>query len=287
VKLKVKGGARLEIQVGEKPAINGELCEKRRWGCGGEAAFELGVRLQDLMSRALVDELVVFDRSYLGHAGLPADPTQRLFDDRKKSGLKLKFAGPHTWCVGPRPTAVGGWGGTFAKNPIEIIDAVDPARMQAGFKLLFAEADGRRRALYQWGNDGKWTAIDIPREVTAVLDRFNADCEPARVTAYFVAGAGGAARRGVSPFTPRKVVDLVEQNKLRLTCGGAPTLRFPGGGIGFMVDVETVKSGAFYWTAIPAVVAPLEWTMRRNDFEAVGGLVGEIKNVSELGRAPR
>lgn len=282
VKMKVRGGARLELQVGEKPVINGEVCDKRRWACGGDAAFELSIRLQEPMAAGVVDEIVVFDRSYLGHAGPAAEQTQRLFDDRKKSGLKLKFAGPHTWCVGPRPTAVGGWGGTFAKDPLEIIEAVDPTRMKAGFTLLFVEADGRRRALYRWRGDGNWTAIDIPRAVATVLDRFHADCEPARVSAYFVAGAGGAARRGVSPFTPRKVVELVERSKLRLTCGGAPTLRFPGGGIGFMVDVETVKPGAFYWTPIPAVVAPLEWTMRRADFEAVGGRVDEIRDVRGL-----
>ena len=38
-----------------------------------------------------------------------------------------------------------------------------------------------------------------------------------------------------------------------------------------MVDVEKVMSGAFSWIPTPATVCPVEYTMTREDFAAMGG----------------
>ena len=51
----------------------------------------------------------------------------------------------------------------------------------------------------------------------------------------------------------------------------------PGGGITFMVDVERVKAGSFYWTPTPATICPLEYTMELKDYEKMGGHVEAMK----------
>ena len=49
-----------------------------------------------------------------------------------------------------------------------------------------------------------------------------------------------------------------------------------------MVDVEEVKPGAFYWTAAPAIVAPLEFTLTYEDYVKIGGFAENVKPLSEV-----
>ena len=46
------------------------------------------------------------------------------------------------------------------------------------------------------------------------------------------------------------------------------------GGITYMVDVTQMPVGAFGYVPTPALVAPIEFTMRREDYAALGGHVG-------------
>jgi hypothetical protein len=66
----------------------------------------------------------------------------------------------------------------------------------------------------------------------------------------------------------------------RLSIGGAPAFILPGGGINFMVDVERVVTKAFTWVPTPATVAPVEYTMTRETYAAIGGHVDRIVDVS-------
>ena len=65
--------------------------------------------------------------------------------------------------------------------------------------------------------------------------------------------------------------------KAHLTVGGAPGFVLPGGGITFMVDVERVQEGSFYWTPTPATICPLEYTMELKDYEEMGGHLEAMK----------
>jgi len=67
-----------------------------------------------------------------------------------------------------------------------------------------------------------------------------------------------------------------------VTCGGAPVYVWPGGGITFMVDVTRVPENAFGYVPTPALVAPIEFTMRLSDYEALGGHMSEVRPVSSL-----
>jgi hypothetical protein len=56
----------------------------------------------------------------------------------------------------------------------------------------------------------------------------------------------------------------------------------PGGGITFIVDVEQVGPDSFYWVPTPAMVAPVEYTITREDFIAIGGHKDTIRPLSEV-----
>lgn len=59
--------------------------------------------------------------------------------------------------------------------------------------------------------------------------------------------------------------------KAHLTIGGAPAYVYPGGGINFIVDTAKVVNHAFTWVPTPATVAPVEYTMTKEDYAMIGG----------------
>ena len=97
----------------------------------------------------------------------------------------------------------------------------------------------------------------------------------------FIGGAGGSARAGITK-RPLKLNEAIRERKAKLTIGGAPTFIMPGGGITFVVNVEEVKSNFFYWVPTPAVVTPMEYTMIREDYLAIGGHAQAIRPLSEV-----
>jgi hypothetical protein len=94
-----------------------------------------------------------------------------------------------------------------------------------------------------------------------------------------VGGAGGSARAGVVRY-PIRLTKAVHQSKASLTVGGAPVFVLPGGGINFLVDVERVKTGFFYWTPTPATICPIEYTMKLLDYDEMGGHLEAMKPFS-------
>ena len=73
-----------------------------------------------------------------------------------------------------------------------------------------------------------------------------------------------------------------------VTSGGAPVYVWPGGGITFMVDVTRLPAGAFGYVPTPALVAPIEFTLRLADYAALGGHMDDVRPLAFAeGRAPR
>lgn len=110
----------------------------------------------------------------------------------------------------------------------------------------------------------------MPGPVARVVDRIGENCEPSLATVLFVAGAGGSLRAGVTEnpvLLTRSIKDLL----VKVTCGGAPAYVWPGGGITVMVDVARMPARSLRWVPTPAIVAPIEFTMRLSDYRALGG----------------
>jgi hypothetical protein len=121
----------------------------------------------------------------------------------------------------------------------------------------------------------------MPAPVKKVVDRIGENCEPALATVLFVGGAGGSLRAGVTEnpvLLTRSIKDLLT----RVTCGGAPAYVWPGGGITVMVDVTKMPANSFGTVPTPAIVAPIEFTMRRDVYAALGGHVDRIQGVQQV-----
>ena len=69
---------------------------------------------------------------------------------------------------------------------------------------------------------------------------------------------------------------------VRVTMGGAPVYVWPGGGITVMVDVTRLPRNAFGSVPTPALVAPIEFTMGRDAYEALGGHMEEVTSLEEV-----
>ena len=57
---------------------------------------------------------------------------------------------------------------------------------------------------------------------------------------------------------------------------------WPGGGITVMVDVMQLPRNAFGYVPTPALVAPIEFTLRKDDYQSLGGHMDSIVDLSAL-----
>ncbi len=271
ISLKVKDGARLEVQVGQEPVIDGRKAEKMRVGCGSATA---GLFARFFEQAA--DEIIVLDHHitslFTHHA---AGRCLGL----KPSGLDLtyrlstpgRYFGEHG----------SGWGGTDIESPLDIVKSVDLSVSKPGLRLLITETTGQNAALFVLDEEGRFQPAELTPQVREAVAAIAETCQESRVSAVYVAGVGGSARAGVARY-PLRLTRAVHASQANLTCGGAPVFVLPGGGITFMVDVEQVCLGAFSWVPTPATVAPIEYTMRLEDYEAMGGHVEAIKPFKAL-----
>jgi hypothetical protein len=266
VKLRIENGSRLLLQVGKPPVIDGRQVAKMRVGCGSATLGIFAPLLKDA-----ADEVVVLDAHI---TGLLSRHVAGRFAGVKPTGMALKFTqstpgryfGDHG----------AGWGGTSITDSPAVIDRIDMTVGWPGMTVLVTETTGQNGALFQVDADGTLHEIPLTGKARFALKAIADSCEPSRVSAVYTAGSGGSARAGVTRF-PIKLTQAVHAGKARLTVGGAGGFIWPGGGISFLVDVERVLPGSFYWTPTPATICPLEYTMLVSDYEAMGGHVAAMK----------
>ncbi|RJR50614.1 MAG: 4Fe-4S dicluster domain-containing protein [Desulfobacteraceae bacterium] len=269
VRVAVREGAKLDIQVGCAPVINGRTPENMRVGCGSAT---LGLFAPLLLEAA--DEVIILD-SHL--TSLMSEHAAGVFAGAKPSGVRLKFRmstpgryfGDHG----------GGWGGTSIVNPLDVIAGVDRESARPGMRVLVTETTGRNAALFELTESGSLRQIPLSEAGARAVGAISSSCEPSRVSAMYMGGSGGSARAGVALY-PVKLTRAVHSSKAHLTIGGAPAFVMPGGGINFMVDVERVKEGTFYWTPTPATICPIEYTMEVTEYERMGGHMEAMKPFS-------
>ena len=122
---------------------------------------------------------------------------------------------------------------------------------------------------------------DGPQNVQRVVEKIAENCEDALATVLFTGGAGGSLRAGVTD-SPVELTRAIKRALVNVTCGGAPAYVWPGGGITIMVDVSRMPEKSFGTVPTPAVVAPIEFTMRRVDYTALGGHVESIRSLQDV-----
>lgn len=266
LKVRIENGSRLTIQVGKPPIIDGKEVAKMRVGCGSAT---LGIFAPQL--KAVADEVVVLDSHV---TGLLSEHVAGTFAGAKPSGVHLIF--PQSTPGRYFGDHGAGWGGTSIEDPATVIASVDMTIAWEGMRILVTETTGQNGAMFAVQADGSLQSVELTAKAAAALQNIADCCEPAHVSAMYTAGTGGSARAGVTRY-PIKLTHAVHEGKASLTVGGAPTALMPGGGISFLVDVERVKEGAFSWTPTPATICPVEYTMTKEDYEAIGGHVEAMK----------
>lgn len=271
VKLSIKGGANLEIQVGKPPVINGKSASKMRVGCGSATA---GLFARFFLDAA--DEVIVLD-SHITSLFTHHAAGRHL--GRRPSGLKLSYTlstpGRYFGRSG------GGWGGTDILDPLDIISSVDQKSTCPGSTLLITETTGERAGLFELSEDGVFESIPLTPGAIKAVRAIAETCQESLVSALYVGGVGGSARAGVVKY-PLRLTRAVHEKRATLTCGGAEVFVLPGGGVTFYVDVSKVQKGSFTWAPTPSTIAPIEYTMRLDDYEAMGGHMEAVKPFSAI-----
>ena len=99
-----------------------------------------------------------------------------------------------------------------------------------------------------------------------------------------MAGAGGSLRAGVTE-NPVRLTRSVRDALTKVTLGGVPAYVWPGGGITLMVDVARMPEKSFGYVPTPALVAPIEFTLRADDYAALGGYASRAVSLDDVLRA--
>jgi hypothetical protein len=266
VRVRVEGGSSLELQVGRRPVIDGNIDDVMRVGCGSAT---LGLFAGLFIEAA--DEVIVLD-SHL--TGLMSEHAAGLYVGARPSGVRLRFKrstpGRYFGDHGK------GWGGTSIIDPTDIIDSIDMNATKPGMTIMVTETTGRKAAMFKVTGKGELEEIELTPKAKSAIAELADSCQESRVSAVYCGGSGGSARAGVARY-PIKLTRAVHSMKARLSVGGAATFVLPGGGINFMVDVEKVMPGAFTWVPTPATFCPIEYTMTLEDYLDMGGHQEAIK----------
>jgi 6-hydroxynicotinate reductase len=273
VELEVEGGSRLTVQAGKAPIINGEAEERMRVGCGSAT---IGIFAQQWHGHA--DEVIVVDDHI---TGVLSEHQAGRFLGMKPSGIRVRGrkSTPGRYFQVANPGL--GWGGTDVEDPLTIIEKIDPKTAWPGMRLLMVSTTGEDSAYFRLDDQLKPVSEDMPAAVRKVVDRIGENCEPALTTVLFMAGAGGSLRAGVTE-NPIRLTRSVREALVRVTSGGAPVFIWPGGGITYMVDVAAMPDNAFGYVPTPAIVGPIEFTMRLEDYRALGGHMGSVRPLDDV-----
>ena len=278
VELTIDGGATVVVQAGYPPIVNGVAEERMRVGCGSAT---IGMFAKQWHGK--VDEVVVVDDHITGV--LREHQAGKLLDI-PDTGIKMKGrrSTPGRYFQVAEPGT--GWGGTRISDPLSVLGPFNPKEARPGLTMLMVSTTGEHAAYYVLDEALKPVESEMPLDLKLSVERIQENCEPALCTVLFMGGAGGSLRAGVTD-NPVRLTRSVKDALTRVTSGGAPVYVWPGGGITFMVDVTQMPAGAFGYVPTPALVAPIEFTLRLSDYAALGGHMDYVRPLASLQRQHR
>ncbi|MEM8551921.1 MAG: 6-hydroxynicotinate reductase [Pseudomonadota bacterium] len=277
VDLTVDEAATLTIAAGKAPIIDGTEEARMRVGCGSAA---IGMFARQWASH--VDDVVVVDDHITGvlsehQAGklLNIPPTGIKIKGRKSTpGRYFQVAEPGT-----------SWGGTNIEDPLEILGDFNPKIAWPGMRLLMISTTGEQHGYFVLDDELKPRPAPLTPALQHSVDRIEENCEPAVASVLFMGGAGGSLRAGVTE-NPVALTRSVKSALTKVTCGGAEVYVWPGGGITVMVDVMDMPQNSFGYVPTPALVAPIEFTLRKDDYIALGGYGDDVRAIHDVLEKP-
>jgi len=273
VEVDIDDGPNVILQAGQAPVVDGVRENLMRVGCGSAA---IGMFAAQWAGK--VDEVVVVDDHITGvlsehQAGkmldIPATGI-RIHGRRSTPGRYFQVAEPGT-----------GWGGTNIDDPLVIIKEFTRGKAWPGLSLLMVSTTGEQYAYFELDDALEPQAKDMPERLQTSVERIAENCEPSLCSVLFMAGAGGSLRAGVTE-NPVRLTNSVKDALTYVSVGGAEAYVWPGGGITVMADVQHMPANAFGYVPTPALVAPIEFTMRLSDYRALGGHMGAVRTMAEV-----
>jgi hypothetical protein len=272
VELSIDGGAQLQIQAGRAPIVNGVEEQRMRVGCGSAT---VGIFARQF--HGIADEVIVVDDHITGV--LTEHQAGRCLDMRP-AGIKVRGrkSTPGRYFQVANPG--NGWGGTDIADPLSIIEHCEPELAWPGLRLLMVSTTGEHAAWFVLDAQRVPQPQPMPEAVAQVVARIGENCEPSLTTVLFLGGAGGSLRAGVSD-NPVRLTQAIKQSLVNVTLGGAPAYVWPGGGITVMVDVMRMPDHSFGTVPTPAIVAPLEFTMRLSEYQRLGGHMEQVRSLAD------
>ncbi len=273
VELTVDEGASVVVQAGKPPVIDEVLEERMRVGCGSAT---IGMFAKQWFGK--VDEVVVVDDHITGV--LSEHQAGKLLGVRA-TGIKIKGrrSTPGRYFQVAEPGTA--WGGTNIEDPLAILQPFKAKVAWPGLRLLMVSTTGEHHAYFELDENLRPLSKQLPGTLSESVARIKENCEPALCTVLFMGGAGGSLRAGVTE-NPVRLTHSVRDRLTRVTCGGAPVYIWPGGGITFMVDVSRMPESAFGYVPTPALVAPIEFTLKLGDYADLGGYMDHVRPLQTI-----
>ncbi len=140
VELAVDGGARLIVQAGQAPVVDGVRESRMRVGCGSAT---VGIFAKQFAGCA--DEVVVVDDHITGVL-TPHQAGRCLAMRPSGIGVRGRKSTPGRYFQVARPGT--GWGGTDLADPLAIVEGFDAALAWPGMTLLMVSTTGEHAAWY-------------------------------------------------------------------------------------------------------------------------------------------
>ena len=272
VEFTIDGGSQVVIQAGRAPVVNGVEEKRMRVGCGSAT---VGIFAKQFFGK--LDEVVVVDDHITGV--LTEHQAGRCLDMRA-SGIRMRGrkSTPGRYFQVANPGT--GWGGTDIADPLSIIESWDFEAAWPGLRLLMTSTTGEHASWYVLDEALNPVEQEIPEEVRRVVERIGENCEPSLSTVLFLGGAGGSLRAGVTE-NPVLLTRAIKDALVNVTCGGAPAYVWPGGGITVMTDVMRMPDNSFGTVPTPAIVAPIEFSMKLDDYRVLGGHMDYVRTLED------
>jgi len=274
VELSIDDGSSVVVQAGQPPIVDGKKEYRMRVGCGSAT---IGMFASQWVG--LTDEVVVVDDHI---TGVVSEHQAGKVLDWPDTGITIKGrrSTPGRYFQVAKPGL--GWGGTDLEDPLKILGDWRPAKgAKPGLTILMVSTTGEHSAYFVLDEDLTPQPQEMPAALKASVDLIAENCEPALCTVMFMGGAGGSLRSGVTK-NPIKLTESVQSRHTRVTCGGVDAYVWPGGGITVMVDVLKMPDQSFGYVPTPALVAPLEFTVRKEDYIALGGHETAIRSIKDI-----
>jgi hypothetical protein len=273
VELTIDDGATVMVQAGKPPIVDGIVETRMRVGCGSATIGMFASQWQ-----GLVDEVVVVDDHI---TGVVSEHQAGKVIDWQETGIRIKGrrSTPGRYFQVAEPGL--GWGGTDIEDPLTILGDWDVKKgARPGLTLLMVSTTGEQFAYFVLDDDLVPQPAPLPDALRPTVDLITENCEPALCTVLFMGGAGGSLRAGATK-NPVKLTRSVQRRHTTVSCGGVEAFVWPGGGITIMVDVLKLPDNAFGYVPTPALVAPLEFTVRHDDYVELGGHDDAVRSIAD------